>query len=134
MQNKNIYYYIVLGVVVVLGVASYFIPFDLFKTKLSEKSPKTENTSIAPSTPKFVMGVVSGVDGQKILIKIAEEEKTLRIDDKTMIVKQIKEGGKFNNIPAGIIEISNSSRVVVYYTEEPSSPEYRAVKIQILNF
>lgn len=134
MQNKNTSYYIILGVVVIIGIVWYFIPFDSFRTELSKQFTDTQNTSITPETPKFIMGVVSKTEGKKMFIKIAEEEKTVIIDDNTLIVKQIKEGGKFNNIPAGIIEISNSSRVVVYYTEEPSSPEYRAVKIQILNF
>lgn len=131
-QNKNTTY-VVLVIIVVVGIIWYFIPFDSFRSKLSKHPQNTQNTETTPSTPKFVMGVVSKTEGQKMFIKIAEEEKVFTIDNKTLITKQIKEGTKFNNIPAGFGEIKNSSRVVVYYTEESSTSEYKAVKIQILN-
>lgn len=132
MQNKNTSY-VVLGLVVVVIAVSYFIPLDYFKDKLSKEFENTQNTSITTGTPKFIMGVVSGIEEQKVFIKIAEKEKVVVVDGKTLITKQIKQDGKFSSISANFIEIKSSSRVVVYYNEDPSVPEYKAIKIHILS-
>lgn len=132
MQNKNTSY-VVLGVVVVVIVVLYLIPLDLFKKNLSKESENTQNIYTTTGTPKFIMGVVSKIEDQKIFINIAENEKVVVVDGKTLITKQIKEGVKFVNVPANLIEIKSSSRVVVYYIEETSFSEYKAVKIQILS-
>lgn len=132
MQNKNTSY-VVLGVVIVVIVFLYLIPLDFFKENLSKESENTQNMSITTETPKFIMGVVSKTEDGKVFIKIAEEEKTVVMDDKTLITKQVKEGERFSTVPANFTEIKSSSRVVVYHTEESSVSEYKAIKIHILS-
>jgi hypothetical protein len=135
MENKSIHY-VALVVVVIIGIVWCFVSFDLFGTNSPKSFQGIQNTqnSRATETPNFIMGVVSRVEGQKVFVKIGEEEKVVNTDNKTLITKQIREGGKFRNISGNFAEIKDSQRVVVYYDGEPSDSEYKASKIQILNF
>ena len=61
------------------------------------------------------------------------QEKTIITDSKTVLIKQVKDGAMFNNVPATFSEIKAPVQIVVYYSTN-SGTEYTASKIQIMNF
>lgn len=135
MKNKNIIY-ITLLLIIIFGSGWYL--FNLSKQMLqpvgqSPNNQNDQNIPKPPEIPKFILGSVSRTEGQNIFIKVGTEEKKIITDKKTIIIKQIKEGGVYIDVFASFSEIKSPLQIVVYYSEN-SGLEYRANKIQILKF
>ena len=134
MKNKNTIYSVLL-LLVIVGTTFYLSEqMNQFVQPVIEiPSPKL-NLAKVSEIPKFIIGVISKVEGQEVFIKIGTDEKTVIVSENTVIIKQIKEGGIFRNIPAKIDDIKSPLQVVVYYADNSTEILYYADKIQILVF
>lgn len=135
MKNKNTFYIIVL-LIIIFGIAWYL--FDLGKAMLqsvgqTQNNQNNEEVPKPPEIPKFIMGSVSRVEGQKVFIKVGTEEKIIITDEKTEITSQVREGGIYKDIPVTFSDIKISSKIIVYYIQN-SGLEYKADKVRILKF
>ena len=135
MKNKNIIYIIILLLIITICIVWYLFNVNIQEPQPVVQIPK-ENTNVPkkPEIPRFILGIVSKTEGQKVFIKIGVDEKSVLTDEKTVITKQIKEGGVFKSVSADFNEIKYPFQVVVYYGNDSSSVQYRAEKIQILVF
>lgn len=135
MKNTNTFYTVVL-LAIIVGVVWYV--FNLNKPAL-QPTGQTDNNQVnqtIPETvkmPKFVLGSVSRVEGKQVFIKVGIEEKIVVTNENTEIIKQVKDGDGYKNIPANFNDVKPPVQVVVYYSEN-SGVNYTATKIQILNF
>ena len=135
MRNTNTFYTIVL-LAIVVGVVWYV--FNLNKPVL-QPTGQTNNNQVnqtiseTAKMPKFVLGSVSKVEGEKVFIKVGMEEKIIVTNENTEIIKQIKDGEGYKNVPTNFNGVKPPVQVVVYYSENPGV-NYTATKIQILNF
>jgi hypothetical protein len=135
MKNKNAFY-VVLILLVLAGVIWYSYGFKKSAPELVGQTQNNQNKKGPPpiaEMPKFIMGNVSKVEGQNVLIKVGPEEKTITTDAKTAVISQVKDGTGWKNISATLGDVKAPLKIVVYYNQNTGS-EYKADKIQILNF
>lgn len=139
MKNKNAFY-IVLLLLIVAGIVWYSFGFKKsipqFQPQSVGQTQNNQNKQGPPpiaEMPKFIMGDVSKIEGQNVFIKVGTEEKTITTDAKTAVISQVKDGTGWKNISATLGDVKAPLKIVVYYNQNSGS-EYKADKIQILNF
>ena len=131
MKNKNTFYIILL--LFIVGVVWYLLNLNKSVSQPVGENQNNAEVQKAQEMPKFILGSVSKTEGQNVFIQVGNQEKKIIIDEKTVIVQQINDAGAFKNIPASLSDIKSSLKIVVYYIEN-FDLEYKASKIQILNF
>ena len=135
MRNTNTFYTVVL-LAIIVGVVWYVFNLNkpvLQPTEQANNNQANQTIPEAAKMPKFVLGSVSKVEGEKVFIKVGMEEKIIVTNENTEIIKQIKDGEGYKNVPTNFNGVKPPVQVVVYYSEN-SGVNYTATKIQILNF
>ena len=130
MKNKNNFYIIALVLVVLVPVLYLFN-----QNKIAAPSVvKVQNNNKelpAPEIPKFIVGSVSKIEGNKVFINVGNEEKIIVTDESTEITRQVKEGIELRSVSVKFSDIKSPVQIIVHYTSNYSS-EYQATKIHIL--
>lgn len=130
MKNKN-NFYIVASISVVLLAGLYLFNQDKIAKPAIEQVKNNNKELPAPEIPKFVVGSVSKVEGNKVFINVGNEEKIIVTDESTEITKQMKEGIELRSLSAKFSDIKSPVQIIIYYISNSSS-EYKASKIHIL--
>ena len=130
MNDKKTWYSILLLIILFCGAWYLF--------NLSNNSDITDKTKdekkdvlIPPKLPKFIFGLVSRVEGNQIYLKVGEDEKSVILDNKTVITKQVKKPEGYVSEPVLLENVIAGMQMMVYFTKNSGS-EYRAERIQIL--
>jgi hypothetical protein len=126
-----------LAIVVVFAVLLIAVLMLAADKQKSDQNSSQENnqasTSDAGQMPKFIMGSVTRVEGQKVFVS-SEGEKTVVASGSTKIVKQVKaKDGSISLAEGNLADVKAGNTIVAYYSSGPVGTEYQADKIQIIN-
>ena len=124
---------IIIGIVWYVSNKNKIIGSEVPPTGQTTQTQNNKKVPEPPGIPKFILGNVSKIEGQKVFIKVGTEEKTIITNKKTVLISQVKDGQGYKNVPATFSDIKISSQIVVYYSQNSGS-QYTADKVQILNF
>lgn len=134
MEKKQI---VILAAAVVL--AGGLIYFNYQSGQKPQDNPAGQNSGDSqPSSsreemPQFILGKVTKLEEQKIILAVGAEQKTATLVGSTTVVKQVKDKESYKNIDASAADIKVGAQIVVYYSATVGT-EYVADKIQILPF
>ncbi|MBI3952831.1 MAG: hypothetical protein HY336_02650 [Candidatus Doudnabacteria bacterium] len=126
MNNKK--FAGIIGILAILLAAAFM---------LSSKKPSSENNNPQQSAqtqmPKFVLGSVVRVDGDKIFLN-SEGEKTIITSSSTKLVKQVEaKDGTISLIESKLTDFKPGDEIVAYYSADPVDGQYQATKVQVIN-
>ncbi len=88
-----------------------------------------------PGGVKFVLGRVIRTEASKIYFSASGGGgKTAIISDSTELKKQVKEAEGVKAVDAQLSDFVKGVNIVVFHTKEPKGNDYRATKVQIIDY
>lgn len=118
--------------IIIFGIL-YFFPINKTEVLDFVSGDEQVDKKSTIELPKFIFGIVSRVEDQKIFVDIEGIQKIVLINENTKLISQIKDGVGYKNVTIQIEDIKASAKIAVYY-EEDSVIGVSASRIQILDF
>ena len=126
---------VIIGVAVLLVAVVWVWQYVPKNVQEDTQRPDSSGQPTVQGEAKFVLGQITGVEAGAIIFSVlGSDKKTAKVNNDTVLKKQVKEGDGVKLVDAQLGDFTSGVKIVVYYTQEPQDNNYKAAKVQIISY